>query len=111
MTRINTDHKAISDFLNAPDGPAAKHLLKTAIRVESEAKRVAPVDTGRLRSSITHELGMDARGLYARVGSNVVYARRIELGFRGYDRLGRYYDQRPRPYLRSALAHVMRSGG
>lgn len=47
-----------------------------AIAVESEAKRRAPVDTGRLRASITHD--SDATG--AIVGTNVEYAPFQELG-------------------------------
>ena len=31
------------------------------------------------------------------------YARRLELGFAGLDKLGRIYNQAPRPYLRAAL--------
>ena len=40
------------------------------------------------------------------VGSDNPYARRIELGFTGYDSLGRYYDQAPRPYLLPAFLGV-----
>jgi len=50
--------------------------------------------TGRLRSSITHEV----EGTIGRVGSNVEYARAVELG--SEDPL---YKRRPQPYLRPAL--------
>jgi HK97 gp10 family phage protein len=46
--------------------------------------------TGRLRSSVTHEIG---RGI-ARVGTNVLYGRFLELGTR---------KMAPRPWLRRAL--------
>jgi hypothetical protein len=37
------------------------------------------------------------------VGSKVIYARRLELGFVGTDRAGRNVQQGPRPYLRPAF--------
>jgi phage gpG-like protein len=46
------------------------------IAVESAAKGLAPVDTGRLRSSITHDSDEDG----AVVGTNVEYAPMQELG-------------------------------
>ena len=38
----------------------------------------------------------------ANVGPSLVYARRIELGFFGADRLGRKYHQPPFPYVKPA---------
>jgi len=81
------------------------------------------VDTGRLRASISSNwtgsgmakgkvespaeaddgVGQPAKELTGVVGSNVEYARRLELGFVGADSLGRIYNQLPRPYLRPAL--------
>ncbi|MDG6245080.1 MAG: HK97 gp10 family phage protein [Methanolobus sp.] len=37
------------------------------------------------------------------VGSTMEYARRLEYGFVGTDKLGRHYNQQPRPFLRPAL--------
>lgn len=73
---------ALDNLLNGPGGPVAHDLARRAIRVESAAKRLAPVDTGRLRSSITWALYRDGRGLYAEVGSRVLYAVFQELGTR-----------------------------
>lgn len=42
--------------------------------------------------------------VYGVVGSNLPYARRLELGFVGMDKAGRRYDQQPRPYLRPSIA-------
>jgi len=67
--------------------------------VEGDAKINCPIITTRLRGSITHEV----EGPVGRVGSNVEYARRVELGFVGADSLGRIYNQKPNPYLRTAL--------
>lgn len=40
------------------------------------------------------------------VGSDSPYAARIELGFHGYDRLGRFYNQGPKPYLLPAAMAI-----
>lgn len=45
----------------------------------------------------------DGTTLRVLVGSNKVYARRLELGFYGTDSLGRNYQQEPRPFLRPTL--------
>lgn len=44
-----------------------------------------------------------AKEIIGVVGTNVVYARRLEYGFMKKDKLGRSYHQAPRPYLRPAL--------
>ena len=59
---------------------------------EKYAKEIVPVDTGRLRNSITYEVDTKESAVY--IGSNVEYAASVELGnSRG---------MRPRPYLRPA---------
>lgn len=40
------------------------------------------------------------------VGSNQPYAARIELGFHGYDSMGRFYNQGPQPWLLPAFLGV-----
>lgn len=72
--------EAIKRLLSSPDGPAARLLIKKAVRVESAAKALCVVDTGRLRSSIHWAIGRDTKGLYADVGTNVKYAAWIEFG-------------------------------
>lgn len=92
--RVVLDHQALGVLLEGEQGDVAKDLLRRALRVESAAKRLCPVVTGRLRSSITHDLEHDSQGLVAFVGSDVHYAPHVELGTR---------YQRPQPYLRPAL--------
>ena len=46
---------------------------------EGHAKRITPVDTGRLRNSISHAKDDEA----AYIGTNVEYAPYVELGARG----------------------------
>lgn len=87
MTRIVWNEAALVTLLESPEGEVAKDLLRRAINVESQAKLNASgqgggpnVRTGRLRASIRHQLDRDERGLVARIGSNVEYARYVEEG-------------------------------
>lgn len=82
-------------MVRATGGPIVADLERRAIRVQNVATRLCPVDTGRLRASIDHHLGMDAQGPYVDIGSNVEYAAYVELGTS---------TQRAQPYLRPALA-------
>lgn len=84
---------------NAVKEGAVGAIKKGCELVKTDAKRNCPIVTTRLRGSITHEI----EGLVGRVGSNVEYARRVEMGFVGLDSLGRRYNQKPNPYLRKAL--------
>lgn len=98
MTVIIRDAE-LRTLLNSESGFIAKELLRRALSVEREAKRLCPVDTGRLRSSISHDLASDSRGIYARIGSSVRYAAYVELGTR---------NARAQPYLRPALKAAVR---
>lgn len=69
-------------------------LLRRGRRVERTAKRLAPVDTGRLRGSITVELVRTLAGVECQVGTTVAYARHQEFGTQ---------YQRGTPFLRPAL--------
>lgn len=91
------DPHALAELFESPNGPTGKFLAKAVISVERSAKRLCPVDTGRLRSSITHELGHQGTVLVGRVGTNVEYAPYVELGTR---------RMRAQPFLRPALATV-----
>lgn len=72
------DRDALAKLLEGPDGPVAKDLERRALTIERAAKTLAPVDTGRLRASITHAVNKDDKGLYADVGTNVEYAAAVE---------------------------------
>lgn len=88
------DEAALAELLASESGPTGAALARSAISVEGAAKRLCPVDTGRLRSSIHHELGQDSRGLVARIGTDVEYAAHVEFGTR---------HNRAQPFLRPAL--------
>lgn len=49
-----------------------KALLAIGMTAETYAKRDCPVDTGRLRNSITHAVEAGEQAVY--IGSNVEYA-------------------------------------
>jgi HK97 gp10 family phage protein len=100
--RIVFDEAALKALFDSPDGPVGKYLAKGAVRVTRRAKELAPVDTGRLRSSIDNDLGRDDRGLVARIGSDVVYAPYVEFGTR---------RMRAQPFLRPALDAAFPAGG
>lgn len=51
--------------------PVREALERSAITIENRAKTMTPVDTGRLRASITHTLDPSAAPLWAKVGTNV----------------------------------------
>lgn len=56
-------------------------LANSIAMIETEAKRLTPVDTGLLRSSIGGAQGFSyVKGLTAGVGTNVKYAIFVELG-------------------------------
>ena len=69
--------KTLSDPLLIK-GPIAGFLKRSALTIELNAKTSAPVDTGRLRSSII----TDIQPLSARIGPTVEYAPYVEFGTR-----------------------------
>jgi len=60
--------------------------------------------SARLFQSITGRAYRDTTAIVGVFGSNVDYARRLELGFVGTDSRGRSVSQEPRPFLRPTLA-------
>lgn len=60
--------------------PIRTALKKSAYVVDGQAKRNAPVDTGRLRASITNAVDASAVPRFATVGTNVMYARAVHDG-------------------------------
>lgn len=60
--------------------PFLQGMRQATLIVQRDAKLNAPVDTGRLRASITPEVRRQGRTVQGVVGSNVVYAPFVELG-------------------------------
>lgn len=75
-------------------------LVNSALIVERDAKIKAPVDTGRLRQSITHNLEPDPVNPYVEVGTNVEYAKHVEFGTS---------RQAAKPFLQPALVENKRA--
>lgn len=72
-----------------------QELLQLGLKIEAEAKKRCPVDTGRLRASINTQLQGDYK---VRVGSNVEYAPYVEYGTE---------NQRAQSFLRPAIDKVL----
>ena len=68
-------------------------LEKCGLVAEGYAKRLCPVDTGRLRNSITYEVSDAESTMY--LGTNVEYAPYVEMGTS---------RTRAQPFIKPALA-------
>lgn len=60
------------EFLKALPEQIEQALTAIGLTAESHAKQECPVDTGRLRNSITNAVRADEKAVY--IGSNVEYA-------------------------------------
>lgn len=77
----------------AIDSAIAKALTMIGQQAEGTAKMMCPVDTGRLKNSITNQIDMQANAVY--IGTSVEYGPHVELGTSRMD---------PHPYLKPAAA-------
>lgn len=66
------------EVLSALEKAKKRGLEAIGLVAEGHAKKITPVDTGRLRNSIAHQV--DKESVY--IGTNVEYAPEIELGGR-----------------------------
>ena len=80
-------------IVNAIDQALARALEEVGLVAEGYAKKACPVDTGRLRNSITHQVRPSEKSVY--IGTNVEYAPYVELGTS---------RMKPQPFLRPAAA-------
>ena len=71
-------------------------IQQIAVFVEAEAKLRAPVKTGHLRRSISHETQSDENTSKAYIGTNVEYAPYVEFGVASK-------NIPAQPYLRPAI--------
>ena len=80
--QINTRayERGLRRFFGRMSDDVARAVDRTRIDVQNEARRRAPVDTGRLRSSIVSRVEGGGRSLGYVVGSNVSYAAAVEFG-------------------------------
>ena len=76
---MNVDVKMTSNADEIREGledAVYQALEAIGITAEAHAKEICPVDTGRLRASITHAIDGDT----VVIGTNVEYAAEVELG-------------------------------
>ena len=93
MSVVFTSHA--SEALSAEEMAKARALEIIGGKAEGYAKKLCPVDTGRLRNSITHQRYDESTEI---IGTNVEYAPHIELGH--HTRSGSFVTGKP--FLRPA---------
>ena len=76
LVEIRQDNREA--IANAIDLALVTALEEVGLVAEGYAKRACPVDTGRLRNSITHVTRPDEKAVY--IGTNVEYAPHVEYG-------------------------------
>lgn len=81
------------EVLDVMQKSAVRALVKCGLTAEGYAKKLAPVETGNLRNSISHTVDDDELAAY--IGTNTAYAPYVELG------TGIYYEGggRPTPWV------------
>jgi phage gpG-like protein len=99
------EYHADPDWHSHVETAAQDWFRRIVGEVESDAKALAPVDTGALRASISSEISGDT----ARIGSNLDYSLYVEEGhrvaYRGADGTTHYTGEvvPPEPFLKPAL--------
>lgn len=86
---VRVDGPALAALLRSERGPVAQDLLRRGLRVQNRARQLCPVNTGRLRNSITVELVIVGGIPVVRIGTNVEYARWVHDGTGVYGPLRR----------------------
>lgn len=89
LVEVRADNREA--IANAIDMALVAALEEVGLVAEGYAKRACPVDTGRLRNSITHIVDEGTRHVV--IGTNVEYAPYVELGTR---------HQKAQPFLKPA---------
>lgn len=116
-TGIPEFNAALDDLVARVDAASAAGIVKVAHLIEEQAKanasgRPGPnVVSGTLRRSIVLDPESPVRsgtGWTISVGPSVLYGRRVELGFKGTDSLGRTFTGTGKyPYFRPAVESVV----
>lgn len=95
---LKLDRAAVNRVLDSPTGEVGRFLEKKGAKAEQIATNLVPVDTGQLKSSISHKLSSDSGGLGVDIEARAPHALYVELGTR----------YRPAtPYLRPAMRQAM----
>lgn len=109
LIEIREDNR--EQIINAMNKAIAAGLEEIGLAAERFAKRACPVDTGRLRNSITHALNMDEEAVY--IGTNVEYAPYVELGTHGSKGVGflRHAAEDHGSFYRSIMEKHLKGAG
>lgn len=123
-TQINTRayERGLRRYFGGMSDDVKRAVDRTRIDVQNEARRRAPVDTGRLRSSIVSRSERSGRSVGYVIGTNVNYAAAVEYGtsphvIKPVNKKALYWPgarhpvaqvnhpgTRPQPFLRPAIA-------
>lgn len=90
--KVVADHT--DEVIDALGTAIARGLEAVGIEAESDAAAICPVDTGRLRNSITHTIDNDGKA--AIIGTNVEYAPYVHNGT---------HDHKAQPFLTDAITN------
>jgi len=80
IVKIDVKQINIRKMFADPKGPVARGVLRMSKKVERKAKRLAPVDKGQLRASITSQVVFRGGLPIGRVGTNVKHAMWVHEG-------------------------------
>lgn len=108
-SRIVYNDSELQALLTSPSGPVVRDLMRRGQAVENRAKMLCPVDTGRLRASITHELRQEEGLPVVRVGTNVNYAVFVHEGTGLYGPFGRLIYPRVKRVMRFSVGRGKKS--
>ena len=78
LSKLNDAIKRVAE--NMKGESLLRGAQKAGAFLEGEAKKLCVVDTGRLRSSITHSVDANENGISIVIGTNVEYAPYVEFG-------------------------------
>ena len=101
--RVNPSFARVGKALQIGAGNGVKatkaNIKKVAFNTERTSKKLTPVDTGRLRSSIGTSFKSTSDNFVARIGTDVNYATFVHFGTR---------RMRARPFLTEGLKFAIR---
>jgi len=102
---LRLNRAEMNRMLEGRSGPVTLYVANYGREVQGAAKRLVPVVSGRLKSSIRSRLVRTGRGWGVEVGSEEPYASWIEDGKRRDPRSGRVIRVKvgPRPFMRRAV--------
>lgn len=103
--RVVVPEANVRRVLLGATGLLTQHVTDVGRKVANQAKRYAPVDTGRLRADIQSAVTAGGSEVRAKVGTGVEYAAAVHEGSvrrRG----GRTITTRGRPFLARAVRDV-----